>query len=490
MPQTPAIPFFLSLLALLALTLPLGFAVGRFLCAAREAALREQLRAAEARSTEALAAVRRLEARSRELEAALAAAREAAAGLRSHAHRVPELEQQVQALTSARSALQADQARLESQLNQAQQRAAQVEHTEERLRDAFRALSGDALERNNQAFLELARATLQEFQTGARDDLAARQREIAHVVAPIQSSLGQLDGALQEIERARLDAYASLREQVSALRDGHGALQVQTGQLVRALRSPSTRGRWGEVHLRRVIEMAGMVENCDFEEQVHLRQEDGALRPDVIVRLPGGKTSVVDAKAPMGAYLDALEAPDDTARRACLRDHARQVKAHVTQLASKGYAASLASSPDFVILYMPCESAFAAAVQEDPDLIEYAVGLSVIPAGPMTLLTHLKAAAYGWRQDRVAHNTERISELGRELYHRIGTLVAHVSAIGLHLGRAGEAYNQAVGSLERRVLTQARRFHELGAATGDRLPEPELLSLGLRGAPTAEPGEP
>jgi DNA recombination protein RmuC len=275
----------------------------------------------------------------------------------------------------------------------------------------------------------------------------------------------------------RFEAYTALTTQVGVLEKGQKELHSETGKLVKALRAPSPRGRWGEIQLRRVVEMAGMVEHCDFDEQAHVPAEEGRLRPDVVVRLPSTKTTVIDSKVPLTAYLDGLEAEDEAGRRDLLKDHAAQVRKHISQLGSKAYWDQLPSSPDFVIMYVPVESAFAAALEEDPGLIDYAVESSVIPAGPMTLLTHLKAAAYGWRQERIAANAERISELGKELYNRLALLATYFADLGKQLLKATEAYNSAVGSLERRVLAQARRFKDLGAATGADLVEPELIAV-------------
>jgi DNA recombination protein RmuC len=228
-----------------------------------------------------------------------------------------------------------------------------------------------------------------------------------------------------------------------------------------------------------------MVENCDFTEQAHVAAESGNLRPDVIVHLPGNKTTVIDAKVPLLAYLDAIEADDEPRRRQHLRAHANQLRTHVTQLGSRSYWDQLASSPDFVVMYVPIESAFTAALQADPDLIDYAVNCRVIPCGPMTLLTHLKSAAYGWRQERIALNAQQISDLGKQLYERLATFANHLDELGKHLGQATDAYNHAVGSVEHRVLTAARRFKELGATSGDDLPQ--LEAIGSRPRPLTSP---
>jgi DNA recombination protein RmuC len=290
------------------------------------------------------------------------------------------------------------------------------------------------------------------------------------------------------LEKERVGAYSALTTQVDLLQKGQSQLTSQTANLVKALRTPSARGRWGEIGLKRLMEMAGMVEHCDFTEQAHLPTEEGRLRPDAIVRLPGAKSTVVDAKVPLTAYLEALDAEDEATKKSSLREHARLVRKHITDLGSKAYWDQLPCSPEFVVMYVPLETAFQAAVQEDPAVIDYAVERSVIPAGPLTLLAHLKAAAYGWRQERITANAQRISDLGKDLYNRLGILAGHFCVMGKHLGTTVEAYNSAVGSLERRVLVQARRFRELGAATGEDLEEPEPVDVRPRGLQGGFPG--
>jgi DNA recombination protein RmuC len=301
----------------------------------------------------------------------------------------------------------------------------------------------------------------------------------------VGEALGKLEGLIQQTEAQRAGAYAGMSQAIGDLREGHRELQKEAQKLVRALRAPAPRGRWGEIQLRRLAEMAGMAENCDFVEQESIATEEGRLRPDMIVRMPGGKTTVVDAKVPLVAYLDALEADDDGRRRALIADHARQVREHVNKLASKNYWDELPSSPDFVVMYIPLESAFSAALQEDPQLIDYAVDRKVIPCGPMTLLSHLKAVSYGWNQERITANAERIRELGKDLYDRVRSLMARFDALGQGLRRAVNEYNHTLGSLDHRVLPQVRKFRELGAATGEELPEPEPIDLELRQARAA-----
>jgi len=376
-------------------------------------------------------------------------------------------------------------ATLAAERTAADEKLALLAEAESRLREAFEALSSEALRRNNQSFLELARTQLGALQEAAGKDLAGRQQAIGELVTPLREALTSVDTKIQELEKARAGAYAGLLEQVRGLAETQQRLQAETANLAGALRATSVRGRWGEMQLRRVVELADMLAHCDFVEQPTVTSDDGRLRPDMVVRLPGGKSVVVDAKVPLTAYLEAHEASDDTARERLFAEHARRVRQHMTALGAKAYWEQFQPAPDFVVMFLPGEGVFSAALGVDPRLIEFGVDTKVIPASPTTLIALLRAVAYGWRQERMAENARAICELGQQLHERLGTLVGHLDRVGKSLDRAVDAYNDVVGSFERRVLVSARRLKELGVA-GDELPDTEPVDQRSR---ALEPGQ-
>ena len=396
--------------------------------------------------------------------------------------------------------LEAARVRLEAGARGEAERIALLEDSEARLRVAFDSLATETLRANSEMFLRMARETLGRDQVIAQSSLQERETAIAQLVLPLRVALEKTEAQAQALERERRDAYATLRTQIETLASGQSHLQRETRNLVTALRRPEVRGRWGELTLRRLVELAGMSEHCDFTEQVQISAQEGSLRPDLVVHMPDSGDLVVDVKTPLDAYLEASEAPTEEARLAQLKRHAQHVETRVRHLASKNYWAQFQRSPDFAILFLPGDQFLSAALAERPELLDAALKQNVIIATPSTLIALLKTVAYGWRQAAVAKNAATIRELGQELYRRLGNFTNHLGRAGQRLGAAVDAYNAAVGSLERQVLPQARRFTDLGV-TADapirelepieelaRMPlEPGLEAANVQASPAPDP---
>jgi len=401
--------------------------------------------------------------------------------------RVAELEAQLAAARESgqRASMQAAELEREAQTRNAQlievaQRAATYEErarllgdAKQALENAFKSLSAEALKSNNAAFLDLARASLAEFQQGAKGDLEKRQMAIDALVGPVKASLEKVDEKIVALERAREQAYGEIRQQFAQMAESQAQLRLETSNLVKALRQPHVRGRWGEVQLRRVVEMAGMLKHCDFVEQESAEGEEGKLRPDVIVRLPGNRQIIVDSKAPVAAYLDAHEAVGEEERKAKILLHAQLLRGHLQALGAKRYWEQFQPTPEIVVMFIPGEAFFSAALEADPELLENAFSQNVVIASPASLMALLKAAAYGWRQESIVENVRAVRTLGQELHKRLGDMAKHMANLGDKLSSASEAYNSAVGSLESRVLVSARKFNELGATSQ----EAEIIEL-------------
>jgi DNA recombination protein RmuC len=383
------------------------------------------------------------------------------------------------------------QTRLEEERRQSEEKLRLVNEARAALEASFKSLSADALKSNNQSFLELARESLKGFQESARGDLDKRQLAIDQLVAPVKASLEKVDEKIHALEKARLEAYGEIRQQFTHMAQVQEQLRNETSNLVKALRQPHVRGRWGEVQLRRVVEMAGMLEHVDFvEQETALNDEGQRLRPDLIVKLPGDRQIVVDSKAPISAYLDAHEADGEEIRKAKIREHAQLVRSHLQALSRKNYWEQFEPTPEFVVMFIPGEAFCSAALESDPELLDAAFGQNVIIASPASLMALLKAAAYGWRQESIQENARAISQLGQELHARLGAMAQHLEKLGRNLQSASDSYNAAIGSLESRVLVSARKFKELGATSKDaEIVELRAVEGGVRRQQSLEPME-
>jgi len=384
------------------------------------------------------------------------------------------------ALSAELEATKAGTAReLEATKSRAAEQLEAARLTHEQLREMFTALSSDALHKNSRSFLDLAQQTLKQVTTTADGDLAKRQQAIELLVSPLKESLAKVETQMADVEKQRATAYGELRQQVEAMGKNSEKLQAETAQLVAALRAPQTRGAWGEHQLRQVVEFAGMVEHCDFTEQTSTTTDDGVLRPDLVVRLAGGKHVVVDAKVSLVGFLDAMEAPDDTARAGHLKRHARHLREHVDRLGAKAYWELLPNTPEFVVMFVPAETFLNAALEQDPGLLQHAFEKNVILATPATLILMLRTIAYAWRQDALAESANDVLKLGRELYARLATMGGHVSKLGNSLESAVKTYNETVSSIESRVLVSARRLVDLKVTT-DELDSPRQVERAVR----------
>ncbi|MEO6445325.1 MAG: DNA recombination protein RmuC [Gemmatimonadaceae bacterium] len=438
----------------------LGYLFGRSGIGALAATLAARDEERQRAAAETLRERRESEERVRERDVALASAQRAE-------------RESAEALASLKATRETERRATEEQL-------AFLAKSEERLTESFSKLAGDVLQQSGASFLEMASGRFGQLREGAAADIDARKAEVQQLVTPIKESLEKLQGVVSEVEKHRIGTFSALENQIKNLSEGQVRLSSETQNLVKALRAPQVRGRWGELQLRKVVEFAGMERHCDFTEQTTVVSDDARLRPDLLVNLPGRKTIVVDAKVPLQAYLDALEAPDEATKERCLDAHARQLRAHIDQLSAKSYWDQFEHSPDFVILFVPGESFLTAACQQDPQLQERGFSNNVLLAGPTTLIGLLKTIAYGWRQEQVAENAAQIRDLGQDLHDRISKLAEHFARVGASLKSAVGAYNATVGTLESRVLVSGRKFKELGVESPAEIQELEPVDVTVR----------
>lgn len=396
------------------------------------------------------------------------------------------------ALSKQASELNADkkalEIRLQNEIENSKEKLSIINEAQQKLTNTFTALSKEALDQNNVSFINQAQEVLKRFQEGAQTDLWRRQEQISEIVAPVKESLDKVDLRIKEIEQARTNAYSALNEQISHMANSHQKLNDAATHLVSVLRNNRSRGQWGEIQLRRVVELAGMSQHCDFREQVSVSTEEGRLQPDMIVNLPSNRTIVVDAKAPMNAFWEANETSDEELKRQYITRHAQSLRHHVGQLSKKAYWDSFKPSPQFVVLFLPNEAIYSVALEHDSNLIEDAAMSNVIIATPTTLIALLKATAYGWRQESITKEAQQVGELGRQLYKRLSTMTEHILKLGDALNRSVQNYNKMIGSIERQVLPSARKFKELniiGEGT-DEIPDMKDVEVVTRSLQAAE----
>lgn len=379
-------------------------------------------------------------------------------------------------LSEKRQQLTALEVRHVSDQKNAEEKLALLEQARDQLKESFQALSSEALSKNNESFLNLAKTTLEKYQEGAKGDLDKRQEAINKTVEPVGIALKTFNERVEKIEERRTQTDASLKQQLQQLAESQVQLNKTTGSLVQALRAPQVRGQWGEMQLRRTVEMAGMINYCDFEEQASVETSDGQRqRPDMIIRLPNERVVVVDSKVPLAAYLDALQSEDPDHQKERMVAHARHIRDHIKALSAKSYWTQFDNTPEFVVLFIPNETIFSAALEQDPQLIEQGVLNKVILATPTTLIALLKAIAYGWQQEAIAREAKEIAALGKELYERVSVVTGHFTKLGKSLDQSVGCYNKAVSSLESRLLVTAKKFDALDSASPDPLPEPSLI---------------
>jgi DNA recombination protein RmuC len=462
--------------------LALGVFAGRLSASSGAAVVNEKLENERSRAAQAEERAKTAENEAASLRSTLSSETERRSASEQTASRVPALENAIieknsetvrlqNAITDLKETKKELETKLEGERKAAEEKLAALEDAKEKLTAAFEALSDKALKCNNEAFLVLAKNEMLKFHESSKIDLEQRQANISEMIKPVANALEKFDLSVKQLEKERVGSYSTLMEQVKSLNDTQKLLEGETSRLVHALKSPGARGSWGEIQLKRVVELAGMQEHCDFEQQQSVTTEDGRLRPDMIVNLPGGKNIIVDAKAPFNSYHDAQNTTDDAVKTEKLREHARQVRLHMSDLGKKAYWDQFQPAPEFVVMFLPYESLFSAAVQHEPGIIEEGVRQGVIPASPTTLIALLKAVAYGWQQEVMTENALEISKLGSELYDRIRVLSEHWAKMGKSLESAVDSYNKSVGSLERNVLTSARRFKSMGIATKDEIQE-------------------